>query len=351
MTIDELKQRGLILFECISGSRAYGLATPESDKDIKGVFILPRNEFYGLDYVDQVSDATNDVVYYELRRFVELLSKSNPGALEMLYAPDDTILTEHPLFKLLRHGNWLSKKCKDTFGGYAMTQVRKAKGLNKKIVNPMAKERKSVLDFCFVAQGQGAVKVMDFLTEKGLKQTECGLSGISHMQDVYGLYHGEAFKGIIQKTTSNDIALSAIPKGLQPIGYMTFNKSGYSQYCKMYREYWDWVEKRNDVRYTNTVQHGKNYDAKNMMHTFRLLHMCEEIGRTGQLKVRRADRDDLLRIKRGEFLYETLLEDATRKIDRLDALYDQSELPEHPDSNLLEEILVHMRKQYYTNNE
>ncbi|MEM8892659.1 MAG: nucleotidyltransferase domain-containing protein, partial [Bacteroidota bacterium] len=41
LNIDQLKERDLILLECISGSKAYGLDTPTSDTDIKGVFYLP----------------------------------------------------------------------------------------------------------------------------------------------------------------------------------------------------------------------------------------------------------------------------------------------------------------------
>ncbi|SDK25805.1 Predicted nucleotidyltransferase [Catalinimonas alkaloidigena] len=67
LTVEELRQRGWIVLECLSGSRAYGLDTPTSDTDLKGVFILPEAEFYGLDYVPQVQNATNDEVYYELR--------------------------------------------------------------------------------------------------------------------------------------------------------------------------------------------------------------------------------------------------------------------------------------------
>ena len=49
MNISELRDRNLIVLECISGSKAYGLDTPESDTDIKGVFVLPKNEFYGVE--------------------------------------------------------------------------------------------------------------------------------------------------------------------------------------------------------------------------------------------------------------------------------------------------------------
>jgi len=46
MTIEDLRNKGLIILECISGSKAYELDTPTSDTDIKGVFILPKEEFY-----------------------------------------------------------------------------------------------------------------------------------------------------------------------------------------------------------------------------------------------------------------------------------------------------------------
>ena len=79
MTVGEIKNRGLLLFECISGSRAYGLDTAKSDTDMKGVFYLPVEQFYGLHYIPQASNETNDVVYYEIGRFVELLAKNNPN--------------------------------------------------------------------------------------------------------------------------------------------------------------------------------------------------------------------------------------------------------------------------------
>lgn len=345
MTIAELKQKDIIVYECLSGSHAYGLATPGSDVDIKGVFVLPQDDFYGLDYIDQVSNESNDIVYYELKRFVELLSRSNPNILELLYSPKDCIRVMHPLFEQLRSQNFLSKQCKDSFGGYAMTQVRKAKGLNKKILNPVEKERKGVLDFCYVAYEQGSIPVREYLLLKGLKQEDCGLARIPHMHEVFGLYHGDdGFKGITRKEYANDVTLSSIPKGLRPIAIMSFNKSGYSSYCKEYKEYWEWVEKRNDNRYQNTIQHGKNYDAKNMMHTFRLLNMCEEIGRYGELRVKREDREYLLKIKKGEFQYDDLLQIANEKITEIDTIYQDSDLPDKLDLDKLNQILIKIRK-------
>ncbi len=349
MTIQDLKDQNLIVFECLSGSHAYGLQTEHSDIDIKGVYILPEDQFLGLGYTEQVSDEKNDTVYYELRRFMELLSKNNPNILELLYSPDDCLRIVHPVFKPVREHGFLSRLCEHTFGGYAMTQVKKAKGLNKKILNPMDKERKGVLDFCHVSVKQGSVPVARFLGEKGLNQSECGLSRIAHMPDMYGIYHGTpTYKGIIRKEEANDIALSSIPKGAEPIGIMSFNKSAYSSYCKDYKEYWEWVDKRNDQRYQNTLDHGKNYDAKNMMHTLRLLSVAAEIGETGQLNVRRPDREHLLAIKRGEFQYEELLTMAEQKIERIKEVYPSSGLPAVPDLGKINELLISVRKAFYS---
>ena len=350
MTLTQLRDNNLIVYECLSGSHAYGLATPESDIDIKGVFILPEAAYFGLHTIDQVSDATNNIVYYELTRFVELLAKSNPTILELLYTPTDCIRKIHPAFESLRAKNFLSKQCQNSFGGYALTQMKKARGLNKKILNPVAKERKRVLDFCYVTHQQGSIPIMQFMALHGLQQENCGLARISHMPETYGLYYGDnRFKGIISKASANDISLSSIPKSLKPIAFLYFNKPAYSKYCQDYQAYWEWVAERNEARYQNTVQHGKNYDAKNMMHTFRLLNMCEEIGKYGQLKVRRSDYAYLLEIKTGKFQYDELLRLAEDKIKQIADIYQNTALPEEPDVKALNDFLVKTRQSYYNN--
>ena len=134
MTLEELNgDEKHLLFKCISGSQAYGLALPHSDTDIKGVFVLPEREFYGLTYVDQVNNDTNDQMFYEIKKFVDLLSKNNPNILELLNTPDDCILHRHPLMDLIRPEIFLSRLCNQTFGQYAYAQIKKARGLNKKI--------------------------------------------------------------------------------------------------------------------------------------------------------------------------------------------------------------------------
>jgi predicted nucleotidyltransferase len=351
MTIREIKDNGSLLFECISGSKAYGLDTPQSDTDLKGVFYLPKAQFYGLNYIPQLSNETNDEVYYELGRFVELLTRNNPNILEILATPDECVLYRHPLMNQLDISIFLSKLCKDTFAGYAITQIRKARGLKKKIVNPVAKERQSVLDFCYVIEGYASLSANQWLAAQGLQQEQCGLAAVSRVKGLYALFCNKngtlGYKGIISGDTANDVSVSAIPRGEKESANLFFNKDAYSAYCREYREYWEWVDKRNETRYLDTMQHDKNYDAKNMMHTIRLLQVAEEILTTGQLQVKRPNREELLSIKAGNAEYDKLLEQANGLIERIETAYMSSLLPESPDEKAINRILVEMRKELY----
>ncbi|BAV10027.1 Predicted nucleotidyltransferase [Filimonas lacunae] len=352
MTIQELKDKGLLLLECVSGSRAYGLATAQSDTDIRGVYYWPKEKFYGLDYIDQVSNSTNDEVYYELGKFMALLLKNNPNILELLAAPDNCVLYRHPLMQQLSPDLFLSALCKETFGNYALTQIKKARGLNKKMMRPVEKERKGVLDFCYVMQGQDAIALPAWLIAQGWQQERCGLAAMSHAKGLYALYYDVdntlKYRGIVSSELANEVCLSSIPKGEKIVAYLHCNIDGYSMYCKEYREYWEWMEKRNEDRYQSNQAHGGEYDAKNMMHTIRLLQVAEEIARTGTLVVKRPNREELLAIKSGAYSYEQLLQMAEDLQEKLVIAYRDTALQQTPDKDKIENILVAMRDKLYS---
>jgi len=349
LTIEEVKKNGWLIFETIAGSRAYGLDTPASDTDIKGVFVLPKELFYSLEYTAQVSNETNDIVYYELRKFMELLLKNNPNIMELLKTPEASVLYKHPAMDFIKPEMFLSKLCQQSFANYAFTQIKKAYGLEKKIVNPVDEKRKSVMDFCFVYLGKETMLLSEYLELTGKMQEHIGLTAIDHLRDCYNLYYNESltYSGITKKENANDVSLSSIPKGELPEAMLFFNKDNYSMYCKRYKEYWDWVAKRNDERYKTTMGHGKNYDSKNMMHVFRLLLMAKEIATEGKVNVHRKDRAFLLSIKAGKFEYDELVAKAEVMKDELPLLYQQSALQDTPDEELVNKLLIKMRQQIY----
>lgn len=349
ITIDSVKKNGWLIFEAITGSKAYGLDTERSDTDIRGVFVLPKSEFYSLNYVPQVANETNDIVYYELKRFVELLAKNNPNIMELLNVPEKAVLFRHPVMDHIKAEDFLSKLCEQTFANYAYSQIKKAYGLEKKIMQPMSDERKTVLDFCYVHKNKAVLPLVDFLSLNNMRQEEIGLSSITHLKDCYNMFHSmEAnYSGIMKKNNANDVALSSIEKQAQPIGLLYFNRDGYSTHCKTYREYQEWVAKRNDDRYNSTMAHGKRYDAKNMMHVFRLLKMAKEIAMEAEINVYRKDRKFLLSIKAGEFEYDKLVKKAEVLKAELPILFANSTLPKEPDMQKVNELLQTMRMKWY----
>lgn len=202
-TESSVRKSAGLLFDTVAGSRAYGTDNARSDEDRRGVFVAPAEVMNSFDPVVQVSDEKSDEVYYELRRFGELLVKNNPNALELLAMPPDCIRTQHPAFALLTPELFLSKLCGQTFGNYAMGQVRKARGLNKKIVNPEPEKRKALLDYCFVLEQQGSVPVADWIASRGLRIAQCGLVGIDHAPGVFALFYDASgqlgYRGLASK--------------------------------------------------------------------------------------------------------------------------------------------------------
>lgn len=169
------------------------------------------------------------------------------------------------------------------------------------------------------------------------------------MKDIYGLFYNEtaSFNGIIRSDDVNDVCLSSIPKELEQEAVLYFNRDGYSTYCKEYKEYWQWVEKRNEECYKDTQSHGKNYDAKNMMHVFRLLEMACEIARDSKIIVKRPNREFLLEIKSGKFEYEDLLVKAEKLKLEMEELFKNSSLPDMPNREYINELTYKLRDQFY----
>lgn len=347
------RQKQLILFDCISGSTAYNLNIAGSDVDKKGVFFMPQKQLYGFNRQDQVANDSQDDVYFEIGRFLDLLSKNNPSILELLSTPQQFVLYKHAVMNSIKVEDFLSKLCLDTFAGYAQSQIKKARGLNKKINKPFDDERKSLLDFCWAVYKNNTVPLNEWFTLMGYNQQDCGVTRLAHFRDAYLLYHQSQLspelelRGIVSGIDANDVQLSLVPEDTEPLAVMNFNKDGYSVYCREYREYKQWEEKRNQHRYQNTLSHGKNYDAKNMMHTFRLLNMAEEIARHHEVIIYRHDRDFLLSIRNGALDFDRLMDMAEEKMELIRDLFAKSTLPDVPILSDPEGLLIEIRTQLY----
>jgi hypothetical protein len=84
-----------------------------------------------------------------------------------------------------------------------------------------------------------------------------------------------------------------------------------------------------------------------MMHTFRLLNMAEEIALYQQVIVKRDDRDFLLKIRSGTFEFDELMKMVEDKMECVRETYEESALPDQPERNKAESILIEIRAKYY----
>ncbi len=348
-TVERVREKDLLLFDSVAGSNAYGTAIAGSDEDRRGVFIAPSNFLLGGGMIEQVSDEKSNEVYYELGRFIELLLKNNPNALELLAMPEDCVKFSHPLFSLLEPRLFLSKCCALTYGEYAMGQIRKARGLNKKIVTPQPEQALSLLDFCHIPQGQGSIPVLQWLENQGYNPRHCGLTSVAHAPGIYAIYFDSSlpYRGLVSVKNPDAFVYSSVPREAEPIVWMHCNHDAFQAHRKAHREYWDWVQLRNEERYVTNAAHGQGYDSKNLMHTLRLLEMAEDIAIHGKLIVRRSNRQVLLAIRAGEFSYEELLEKAEHQLTRVKQAFDQSSLPDVPDRDAVIPVLLRIRNQFY----
>lgn len=351
-----------MIFKAIVGSQSYGTSTPTSDIDYKGVYMQSTNELVGFGYKEQY-EIGKDESYYELRRFIQLLSSANPTVLELLYSPLDCILEITPQFKLLTQyrEKFLTKKCLFSFGGYAIAQIKKAKGLDKKMNYEKDRmTRKDVLDFCYVLNDDsfGTIAFKDYLKKENKAQEHFGLSKLTHFKDCYSAFYdhlaemkssnpkfegkGHNYRGVIGED-SNDVRLSDIPKFAQRETILYFNKDGYSMHCKDYNDYEVWLENRSVQRFVDVKGHNQKIDGKNLLHCRRLLDMAIEIATDKTINVRRPNADYLLKIRKGEVPLQEIIDKAEQDIIGLDEVYKNSDLPDDVDMDFSNKLLLEIR--------
>ena len=122
------------ILKVIVGSQAHGLATPKSDFDYRGVFIVPTSELLAL---GQTTKSTNwiegndDDTSWELGHFLNLATHCNPTILETFLAP---YAGPFEISKEFNYGVelrelfpyiWNSTDVKNAFTGYGFNQRKK----------------------------------------------------------------------------------------------------------------------------------------------------------------------------------------------------------------------------------
>ncbi len=156
-----------VQYEVVMGSFAYGVSNDNSDMDIYGFSIPPkeivfphlRGEILGFDEFEiqfsqfqkhHIKDAAAlggkgrvyDMTIYSIVKYFRLLMENNPNIIDSLFVPDSCVLFSTSLADHIRVNRklFLHKGCWATFKGYAYGQMhkirsKKPEGKRKQIVD------------------------------------------------------------------------------------------------------------------------------------------------------------------------------------------------------------------------
>jgi len=351
MNVEILKQSNYIIFEAICGSIAYGTNNPNSDVDLRGLFIWPKNERITLlDVPKEISNESQDIKYYELEKFLKLAADCNPSIIELMYLPEDCVkIKTNAMDKLINNRSlFISKKAYHTFSGYAFSMLHKAKSQNRFVNNPKSEERPTKEDFCFIIPSSKNEAVCDGLIENDenylrmpsrpipLKKTKYDLSkyhcaGLEQTSNIYRLYYyGNESKGVFRG--DNMLTVESIPfsdEETRFAGLLIYNEGTFNKELSEWKSYWTWRRERNEKRWQDQENGIFQYDRKNASHCVRLILSGKHILSHGEPIVRFTGNDlqYLKDIREGKIQYEKLMNDIEIQMKELEYIYKESTLP------------------------
>lgn len=326
------------------GSHAYGLNLPTSDEDFKGVAIPPREYHFGFaNRFEQAESNDPDLVIYDLKKFMGLAADCNPSIIELLWTPP---LYATPLGEKLSaaRGLFLSKKAKHTFSGYALAQLKRIRTHHRWLESPPAAPPvradfglpdRTVIPKDQLAAAQAAITKklahweLDFLDDVDASSRILLQNKMAELLAEMKVSTEERWQGAARTLGYDENFLALLDR-----------ERRYTAAQREWEQLQHWKATRNAKRAELEAKHG--YDVKHAMHLVRLLRMCREILSTGEVIVKRPDREELLAIRNGAWSYEQLVGWAEEEDKALDALYVSSTLPHAPDRAALDRLCVEL---------
>jgi len=295
-----------LIFETIHGSRAYGLAREGSDTDIKGIIVGPPEWYFAPDPgPEQINVRGDDHVRFELRKFFRLAIAGNPTLLELLWTDPRHHLTVTPAGQRLLDARsaFLSTRVAHSFADYALSQLKRIRSHRHWLLQPP----------------QSAPQRADF--------------GLPEIRPISRDQLGAAESIVERADTSHHPENIGIDTNFLEL---LAAERRYTTARNEWKQYQSWLKQRNPARAALEAQHG--YDTKHAMHLVRLQRMAIEVLQTGELRVTRDDREQLLAIRDGALSYDALMAECDQLAARIDSAAHDSRLPAKPDHDMLNQL-------------
>ena len=239
--------------------------------------------------------------------------------------------------------------------GYAKTQINKARGQNKWVNNPQPVAAPKRENFCWVIEPiEGKMPMRPkLLSLSRINLSHCHASSLEHVANTYRLYdYGKSSKGVFR---TGRLVCESIPVDDEIrrfVGLLIFNEVAWHRAKQDHANYWQWKTERNESRWRQQEKGELDYDAKNMMHTIRLLYSAKNMLMYGWPIVRfeGEKQQTLLDIRLGKFAYTELIEMAKILIEQSELSLKKSDLPDQMEkelgSHLIKEVTLAWESQH-----
>lgn len=294
----------------LGGSHAYGMDTPTSDLDVRGVALNTREEILTYKNFEQFTNEATDTTIYSFNKMIHLLSNCNPNTIEIL-----GLLPEHYLYvssigkELLDNKKmFLSKKAAHAFGGYATAQLRRLDNKSARLVGQEQRERHIM---------NSILSAKDTFPEKYFE----------HSEDSIKLYIDKSVQEGYDTEIFMDVNLTHYP--------LRDYKSMWSEMNAIVKDYGK-IGKRN----SRAIEHNKL--GKHMAHLIRLYLMAFDIFEKQEIiTYRKDDLELLMDIRNGKYLDDNRqpISEFYEIVDefekRLSYDKENTDLPEFPDYKLI----------------
>ncbi|MCU0677815.1 MAG: nucleotidyltransferase domain-containing protein [Myxococcota bacterium] len=274
-----------------------------------------------------------DHVAFELRKLLRLLVNANPTVLELLFVDVSLhrVLTAEGARLLDFRERFLTRKVGETFGGYALGQLRRIQTHRKWLLDPPK---------------EPPTRVAFGLPERpAIPKDQLGAAETLLARGVFGATSGardesEPSHGSEPKHSSEASDPSEVLRGATSFLELLAREKRFEAAKKHWQQYQQWKRERNEARAALEARHG--YDTKHAMHLVRLQRMGLEILTRGEVIVTRPDRDELLAIRDGAWTFERLLEEAERMDRAIRDAVSTSALPTNVDEDAVEALGVEL---------
>ena len=351
----------------VAGSRAYGMNTPESDLDVKGIFVPPLKYYFSSNDIEQL-DSAEDIgkyfsnlstaqqairskygmegVVFEVCRFMDLAAGANPNILDILFCRDEDVIlnTTHGIHLRKERQRFLTKKSLQTFLGYATAQAKKIETHRKWLLNPPdhepTREEFGLPKRDSYPQDQ-VLAAMDAV-KKQVDRWNIDFVDVDEATKIF--IQDQIYKQLAEIGVGSDEKFVAAGNllGIETNFMDLIHKQRrYTQAVDHWAAFQTWQKNRNKKR--KGMEEKIGYDVKHGAHLFRLTIACRTIFETGDLQVYNPD-PYLMKIRNGEVPFEELMSKFQEQREDLSQVAAKSSLPARVDSQWLEGMTVEIVK-------